>query len=50
MMEKHGVCKGEGEAPKPTEKTAQEQTKIGTDLLSRMSETAKPKDDEKKKA
>ncbi len=49
-MEKRGVCSGEGEAPKPTEKAAQEQPKIGTDLLSRMSEQAKPapKDEPKK--
>lgn len=37
-MEKHGVCKDEGEAPKPTEKAAQDNTKVGGDTLSRMSE------------
>lgn len=37
-MEKRGVCSGEGEAPKPTEKAAQDAPKIGSDLLSRMSE------------
>ena len=37
-MEKRGVCPGEGEAPKPGEKAAQDQTKVSGDLLSRMAE------------
>ena len=39
-MEKTGVCKGEGEEPKPTEKAAQDQPKVGSDLLSKLSEEA----------
>jgi len=41
-MDKTGVCPGEGEAPKPGEKAAQDATKVGGDLLSRMSEEAVP--------
>jgi hypothetical protein len=37
-MDKTGVCPGEGEAPKPGEKAAQDATKVGGDLQSRMVE------------
>lgn len=37
-MEKHGVCPGEGEPPKPGEKAAADGTKVGGDLQSRMAE------------
>lgn len=41
-MEKRGVIEGEGEAPKPTEKKADDKntTPIGGDLLSRMSQSS----------
>lgn len=41
-MEKHGVCTGEGDDPKPSEKRAADTTKVGGDLQSRMAEAAVP--------